>query len=132
MIETITIKPKLPSKINERVCNEIFVFSCHIPAVHPEKAKDYIKERTIRRRLWKEDYANRSKIQCFICDYAGSKASHLKRHYTEVHGYEDEFECVVDTCSIYSCGDRSSVEHCWQVIIRIVSGLFCTISFPPS
>ena len=63
-------------------------FSHHIPALHPEKAKDFIKEQTIKRRLWKEDYANRSKIQCFICDYAGSKASHLKRHYTEVHGYD--------------------------------------------
>ena len=65
-----------------------FHFSCHIPAVHPEKALDYVQDQTKKRRLWKEDYDNRSKIQCFICDYAGSKASHLKRHYTDVHGYD--------------------------------------------
>ena len=63
-------------------------FSCHIPAVHPEIARDYVQKQTNKRRLWKEDYDNRSKIQCFLCDYAGSKASHLKRHYTEVHGYD--------------------------------------------
>ena len=65
--------------------------------MHPEKAKDFIKEQTTKRRLWKEDYANRSKIQCFICDYAGSKASHLKRHYTEVHGYDLNKESVNDS-----------------------------------
>ena len=62
-------------------------FSLHIPALHPGKDHENIKDRTKKRQLWKEDYANRSKIQCFLCNYAGAKASHLKRHYTEVHGY---------------------------------------------
>ena len=62
-------------------------FSLHIPALHPGKDHENIQDRTKMRLLWKEDYANRSKIQCFLCNYAGTKASHLKRHYSEVHGY---------------------------------------------
>ena len=41
-----------------------------------------------KRDAWKVDYAARAKVSCFLCDYASSKGSHLKRHYTEVHGYD--------------------------------------------
>ena len=67
-----------------------YTLNCvHIPGVHPDKVESF-KEILAKRKAWRADYATRAKVQCFLCDYATTKGTHLKRHYKNTHGYDFE------------------------------------------